>query len=126
MRARRRFFWMWAAAGLAGCVTPPSFLRTDDLTPPARAGAVAQAEFFVRMEPFLDERGDRSSVGSVGGKALVTDRDVVEIFEKLTARALERKGIRPGPSPLSVRGTVRVANVGSGRCRGGFARGPPT
>ena len=114
----RIFYLILFGIALSGCMSVPLILRTDALLPAQRTDAEArELEFSVRFERFIDERNERNTVGfkqrAGPPRDVITDRDIVEVFETITKRTLERKGIRPGPSILTLRGTVRGANVAS-------------
>ncbi len=101
-----------------GCVKGPDILNTSELVPPQRPeDQTRELEFPVRIERFSDERSDRSVVGyrqtfSSGPVGIAPDRDIAEVFETLVTRALERKGIRSGPSVFVLKGAIQRAIVG--------------
>ncbi len=103
---------------LEGCISAPLILKTDALLPAQRSETEErELEFPVRFERFVDERTERSTIGfkqRVGPPTeVITDHDIIEVFETIAKRALERKGVRPGPSVLTLRGTVRGVSVTS-------------
>jgi hypothetical protein len=102
-----------------GCFKGPDVLNTSEFVPPPRPEyQTRELEFPVRIERFIDERSDRSVVGyrqtfSSGPVGIAPDREIAEVFETLVTRALERKGIRSGPSVFILQGTIQRAVVGS-------------
>ncbi|MBI5885925.1 MAG: caspase family protein [Deltaproteobacteria bacterium] len=74
------------------------------------------------MDRFIDERSTRTTLGQydIGGKGgffgtvtIVSDRDVTEVFEELVKRSFTRRGIRQGPSPFILRGSIKKVSVGA-------------
>jgi len=111
---------LFALSALAGCVSiqAPEMIRTDILIPPAPpASGLERQEFAVVFERFIDERSDRSSVGSRlgygGASPIFVDKNIVDVFEKVVHRAFESKGVRQGDSPLALKGVVKSAVVGN-------------
>ncbi len=120
MRNRGRAVAWLSASGvlLASCFIAPPVIRVAELLPDAgRAGPPAELVFAVRIERFEDARPNRKAIGyktGLGGVVdIVADGDVAAVFETLVTRALERKGIRSGPSALRLKGIVRRASVGN-------------
>src|SRR5512145_3246660 len=91
---------------VAGCMSMPQTISTSALVPP-RSVIQTDSEplFHVRMERFRDDRLNRSSVGMEhsawwGVSPIVTDSDIVPVFETIVTRALNEKGIKQGSSPF--------------------------
>ena len=115
----------WAAillslSAIAGCVSlkEPDMIRTDTLLPAVSpTSRIERQEFPVVFERFIDERSDRSTVGTrlgYGGPTpVIADRNIVDVFEKIVLRAFENKGVRQGASPLALKGNVKSASVGN-------------
>ncbi len=103
---------------VAGCMSMPKTISTSVLVP-SRPGIQTDSEsqFSVRMERFRDDRLNRSSVGMEhsawwGVSPIVTDSDIIPVFETIVTRALQEKGIKQGSSPFVLKGAIQVANVG--------------
>ncbi|MEE9912316.1 MAG: caspase family protein [Deltaproteobacteria bacterium] len=103
---------------VAGCMSMPQTISTSALVP-SRSGIPTDSEpqFPVRMERFRDDRLNRSSVGMEhsawwGVSPIVTDSDIVPVFETIVTRAINEKGIKQGSSPFVLKGAIQVANVG--------------
>lgn len=104
---------------LTNCMSMPQTIMTSALIPPRSNIETSDSElqFPVRIERFRDDRLNRSAVGMEnspwqGVTPIVTDSDIVSVFETIVTRALNEKGIKNGISPLVLKGTIQVANVG--------------
>ncbi len=117
LRPSAEFLWMPLLFCLiAGCMSMPKTIATSALVP-SRSIIESELQFPVRMERFRDDRPNRSSVGMEhsawwGVSPIVTDSDLVVVFERIATQALAEKGVKQGQSPLVLRGNIQVANVG--------------
>lgn len=113
-------------AALYGCfptTSAPSVIPVSELAPMQQLeGVEREPVFTVVMDRFIDERSSRSTLGQydIGGKGgffgtvtIVSDRDITEVFEDLVKRSFNRRGIRQGPSPFILRGSIKKVSVGA-------------
>jgi hypothetical protein len=121
---RTRILFLAVAAAIistGGCISipEPHILKTDMLIPAQRqVDYQKEMDFPVIFERFVDERTDRAAIGyklgTMGGPvALAPDRDIAEVFEVIVKKAMDRKGVRSGPSIFVLKGSIQGATVGN-------------